>query len=65
MGFNGKNRFFIENMIRYLFLIHGFFESFYQNRILFYARSNSVRMMFSGNGARKHVVNTGICIKNL
>lgn len=35
MGFNGKNRFFIENMIRYLFLIHGFFESFYQNRIFF------------------------------
>ncbi len=65
MGFNGKNRFFIENMIRYLFLIHGFFELFYQNRILFYARSNSVRMMFSGNGARKHVVNTGNCIKNL
>lgn len=65
MVFNGKNRFFIENMIRYLFLIHGFFESFYQNRILFYARSNSIRMMFSGNGARKHVVNTGFCIKNL
>lgn len=65
MVFNGKNRFFIENMIRYLFLIHGFFESFYQNRILFYARSNSIRMMFSGNGARKHVVNTGNCIKNL
>lgn len=35
MGFNGKNRFFIENMIRYLFLIHGFFELFYQNRIFF------------------------------
>ena len=23
MVFNGKNKFFIENMIRYLFLIHG------------------------------------------
>lgn len=65
MGFNGKNRFFIENMIRYLFLIHGFFELFYQNRILFYARSNSIRMMFLENGARKHLVNTGNCIKNL
>lgn len=53
MGFNGKNRFFIENMIRYLFLIHGFFELFYQNRILFYARSNSIRMIFFGEWSAK------------